>query len=127
MNDSPLHSCRRPASGQVLYKDDSQHCSYTSTKLISVFPCVLRTVLVLRAYRSTILMNTSQLLLSRIQARPGKTVKQDQEHICLANMYETFSGSSVKLPGTKLREQILQKQYLINFPQADVCCKCKLR
>ena len=34
--------------------------SYTSTELISVSPCVLPCVLVLRAYRSTILMNTSQ-------------------------------------------------------------------
>ena len=62
INDSQLHSCRRPASRQVLYRDNSQHRSCTSTKLISMFPCIRRIVIVLRAYRSMIFMNTSQNL-----------------------------------------------------------------
>ena len=54
-DDSQLSSCRRPAPRKVFCKNDSQtiaeHCSYTSTKLISVLLCALGCVLILCAWR----------------------------------------------------------------------------
>ena len=114
MNDSPLRLCRGSASRQVLYRDDSQHCSYTSTKLISVFPCVLWIVHILHAYRSTILMNTSLVTinvalykrvytgaankicktqLSRTQSGPCSIAKEEQKQISPNHIQALFAGS----------------------------------